>query len=209
MFGKLAAVAQALAAPARIEMLDLLTQGPRSVEQVAEATGLTVSNASQHLRLLLRHGVLANRRDGRHVTYALADEAVLSFYLALGRFAESHSDEARGAFEALYATRDPEPPVTPEHLVEIASSGGAVTLDVRPELEFRAAHLPGAINIPVAELPRRLAELPTRKEVIAYCRGRYCVYAYQALALIRPSGRRARRLAGGFAAWREKGLPLE
>jgi rhodanese-related sulfurtransferase len=208
MFGKLAAVAQALAAPARIEMLDLLTQGPRSVEQVADATGLTVSNASQHLRLLLRFGLLANQRDGRHVTYALADDAVLAFYLALGRFAESHSDEARGAFDTLYAARDPEPPVTPEQLAELTSRRNAVTLDVRPELEFRAAHLPGAINIPVAELPQRLGELPARKEIIAYCRGRYCVYAYQAVALIRPSGRRARRLAGGFAAWRAMGLPL-
>ena len=209
MFAHFAETAQALASPARVEIIDLLIQGERSVESVAGATPLSVANASHHLQRLHRAGLLRRRRAGKEVLYDIADEGVVALYRELGRFTDGHSADAQVTRADLYRTRDPEPPLSPEALLQRLTTDPPITLDVRPALEYAAGHLPGAISLPVDTLDRGLAELPTEGDFVTYCRGPQCVYAYQAVEQLRPTGRRARRLDGGFLEWRYLGLPIE
>jgi rhodanese-related sulfurtransferase/DNA-binding transcriptional ArsR family regulator len=209
MFAHFAATAQALASPARIEIIDLLIQGERSVESVAGATPLSVANASHHLQRLHRAGLLRRRRAGKEVLYDIADEGVVALYRELGRFTDRHSADAQITRTNLYSSRDPEPALSPEALLERLSTDPPIMLDVRPALEYVAGHLPGAISMPVELLATRHAELPAEGDVVTYCRGPQCVYAYQAIERLRPAGRRAIRLEGGFMEWRYRGLPIE
>ena len=208
MFGYLAETAGVLASPSRIELVDLLAQGERSVEDLSEASHLSVANASQHLQQLRRVGVVSRRRSGRHILYDLADERVLDLMAILREMSEANHAVAQRTIDHWYHARDPLAPVTRDELTERLRRRSVRLIDVRPEIEYRAAHIPGALSIPVIVLPERLDALPKRPEVVAYCRGPYCVMAYKAVEILRPAGYRARRLDGGFMEWRRAGLPL-
>ncbi len=209
MFAYMASMAGALSHPSRVEMLDLLAQGPRNVESIAAATCLSVSNASQHLRQLHRAGILTSARHGKQMYYALADDQVIELFRSLRSFTEKHSAEAEISLARLYQSRDPVTPVTRDELVHRLRTGSTLLLDVRPELEFVAGHIPGAVNIPVDRLAESLAGIPNDLEIVAYCRGPYCVFAYEAMEILRPAGRNARRLLGGFFEWRGARMPIE
>jgi len=208
MFGFLAETAGVLASPSRIELLDLLAQGERSVEELSEASHLSVANASLHLQQLRRTGIVSRRRKGKQILYDLADARVLDLMAILRGMAETNHAAAQEILRRAYGERDAVPPVTPEELVERLQRRSIRLIDVRPEIEYRAAHIPGARNIPIMALAERLEELPKRPEIVAYCRGPYCVMAYMAVEILRPVGYRARRLDGGFMEWRRAGLPL-
>ena len=208
MFGYLAESAGVLASPSRIELVDLLAQGERSVEELSEASRLSVANASQHLQQLRRAGLVSRRRKGRQILYDLADARVLDLMAILRGVAETNHAAAEQILKRAYLERDTLPPVTREELVERQQRRAVRLIDVRPEIEYRAAHIPGALNIPIMALPERLTELAKRPEIVAYCRGPYCVMAYKAVEILRPVGYRARRLDGGFMEWRRAGLPL-
>jgi rhodanese-related sulfurtransferase len=208
MFDYLAETAGVLASPSRIELVDLLAQGERSVEELSEASRLSVANASQHLQQLRRAGVVTRRRKGRQILYDLADERVLDLMAILRGMAEANHAAARRTVDHWYHARDPLAPVTRDELTERLRRRSVRLIDVRPEIEYRAAHIPGALSIPVVALPQRLEALPKRPEIVAYCRGPYCVMAYKAVEILRPAGYRARRLDGGFMEWRRAGLPL-
>jgi len=208
MFSYLAETAGVLASASRIELVDLLTQGERSVEELSEASHLSVANASQHLQLLRRAGVVSRRRKGRRILYALTDERVLDLMATLRRMAETNHVAAERVIKHAYLERDALAPVTREELIERLHRRSVTLIDVRPEIEYRAAHIPGAISVPVVTLPERFGGLRKRPQIVAYCRGPYCVMAYKAVEILRPNGYRARRLDGGFMEWRRAGLPL-
>jgi ArsR family transcriptional regulator len=209
VFAGLAELAKALSSANRIEIVELLGQGERSVEVVAERLGLSVANASQHLRLMQRCGVLTSRRDGKRVLYALSDPAVVELMTALGRLGERKTAEVRSVVGGYFRERDTLEPVSRAQLVERVKAGLVTVLDVRPEDEFQAGRVPHALNIPLRDLARRLSELPKDQEVVAYCRGPYCVLAFEAVALLRQHGFEVRRLEDGFPEWKAAGLPVE
>jgi rhodanese-related sulfurtransferase/DNA-binding HxlR family transcriptional regulator len=208
MFGYLAETAGVLASASRIELVDLLAQGERSVEELSEASHLSVANASQHLQQLRRAGIVSRRRRGRQILYELTDERVLDLMAILRGMAETNHAAAEHILKHSYQGRDRLAPVTREELIERLHKRSVTLIDVRPEIEYRAAHIPGAISVPVVRLPERLSGLPKRPQIVAYCRGPYCVMAYKAVEILRPVGYRARRLDGGFMEWRRAGLPL-
>lgn len=208
LYGRFAEVAKALAHGRRLEILELLAQGERSVESLAARAGLTIANASQHLRLMRVAGLLASRRDGKRILYRLGDPAVLDLTAALHRVAERNLAAVRELVGGYFHQRDALEPVSRKELARRLRDGLVTVLDVRPEDEFASGHLPRAINIPLRELTRRLREIPKRREVVAYCRGPYCVLAFEAVALLRARGFRVRRLEDGFPEWRAAGLPV-
>jgi len=208
VFAGLAELAKALASPPRIEIVEVLGQGERSVEGVAARAGLSVANASQHLRLMRDAGLLASRRDGKHVLYRLADAAVVDLMGALGRLGERRQAEVRAVMAGYFHERDAMEPVSRVELAERLEAGLVTVLDVRPPDEFDAGRLPSALNIPLRELANRLAELPDDQEIVAYCRGAYCVLAFEAVALLREHGFKVRRLEDGFPEWKAAGLPV-
>ncbi len=208
LYTQFAEVAKALGHGHRLEILELLAQGERSVEALAERAGLSVANASQHLRLMRRAGLLASRRDGKRIFYRLSDPAVLDLGAGLRRVAERNLAEVREVVAGYFHQRDALEPVSREELT-LRLKGGLVTvLDVRPEDEFAAGHLPQAVNIPLRDLPRRLRDLPKNRDVVAYCRGPYCVLAFEAAALLRKHGFKVRRLQDGYPEWKAAGLPV-
>jgi ArsR family transcriptional regulator len=209
LFAQIGAVAKALGHGHRLELLELLAQRERHVEALAGLCGLSVANASQHLQRLRRIGLVAAEKNGHQVVYRLADEAVLDLLGALRQIAVRHSAEARRVVDGYYRGRDTLEPVTRAALLARMDRGQAVVLDVRPPEEFAARHLPGAINIPLGDLEVRWPELPREQEIVAYCRGPYCVWAFEAVAALRGHGYRARRLEDGFPEWKHAGLAVE
>jgi rhodanese-related sulfurtransferase/DNA-binding transcriptional ArsR family regulator len=209
LFTQFAAVAKSLAHAHRLEILEQLAQGERSVEVIAERTGLSVANASQHLQQMRRAGIVAARREGKFVFYALADDAVLELMSGLRRIAERNIAEVERVIRSYFNDRDSMEPVSREELLQKSRAGVVTVLDVRPPDEFALGHLPAAMNIPLRELEARLAELDGAQEIIAYCRGPYCVLSYEAVAALRTKGFKARRLEDGFPEWRAAGLPVE
>ena len=208
LFTQFAAVAKSLAHAHRLEILEQLAQGERSVEVVAERTGLSVANTSQHLQQLRRGGIVAARREGKFMLYTLADEVVLDLISALRRIAERNLAEVERVIRSYFNERDSMEPLSREELLEKSRAGVVSVLDVRPPDEFALGHLPGAVNIPLRELEARLAELDGAQEVVAYCRGPYCVLSYEAVAALRARGFKARRLEDGLPEWRAAGLPI-
>lgn len=208
LYAQFAGVAKALGHPHRLEILELLAQGERSVEALAGRAGLSVANASQHLRLLRRTGLLASRRSGKQILYRLSDPAVLDLLSALHRVAERNLAEVREVVAGYFQERDALEPVSRRELARRIKDGRVTVLDVRPEDEFAAGHLPRALNIPLRELPRRLRDLPRGREIVAYCRGAYCVLAFEAAALLRRHGFTVRRLEDGYPEWKAAGLPV-
>ena len=209
LLAEFAAVARALGSEHRLDLLEHLAQGERSAELLAERTGIALASTSQHLQALRRAGLIASRRDGRHVFYRIADDGVLRLLASLRAVAERQVAEVERIVAGYFRNRDGLEPVSFGELVARMREGLVTVLDVRPEDEFAAGHIAGAVNIPVAHLRKRLARLPGNREVVAYCRGPWCVLAYDAVALLREQGRKARRLSGGFPEWRLAGLPVE
>ena len=209
VFSGLAEIAQALGHAHRLELLEHLGQGEWSVEELATRAGLTVANTSRHLQLLRRASLVEGRREGKRVFYHLAGEdAVIGLLLALSRVGERNSAEIARVMVTYFRARDELEPVSRDELLDRLRSGTATVLDVRPEDEFRHGHLPDALNIPMAQLERRLAELPADREIVAYCRGPWCVLSFEAVALLRLRGYQVRRLEDGFPEWKVAGLPI-
>jgi ArsR family transcriptional regulator len=209
IFEQFAVVAKALGHVNRLELLEHLAQGEGSVEALAERSGLTVGNASQHLHQLRRAGLVITRKAGKHVFYRLTDDEVVTLIASLRRIAERNLGEIERLVTGYFRARDDMEPVSRQELTERIRAGLVTVLDVRPQQEFAAGHLPGAINMPLEEMARRLSELPPDKDVVAYCRGPYCVLAYEAVAALRQSGLKARRLDDGYPEWKAAGLPVE
>lgn len=210
VFAGLAEIAQALGHAHRLELLEHLGQGERSVEALAARTGLTLANTSRHLQLLRRARLVQGRRDGKRVYYRLAGEdAVVDLLSALSHVGERSSAEIARVMVSYFRARDDLEAVSREELLDRLRSGVVTLLDVRPEDEFAHGHLPGALNVPLAELELRLAELPPDREIVAYCRGPWCVLSFEAVALLRRRGYRVRRLEDGFPEWKVAGLPVE
>jgi ArsR family transcriptional regulator len=210
LFAAVAAVARALGHEHRLLILERLAQGERPVETVAARCGLTVANASQHLQVLRRAGLVLSRRDGKHIHYRLSDDiSVVRLLTALRELAEGQLEEVERAAATYLDHLDTIEPVSREEMAARIREGTALALDVRPPDEFAFGHVPGARNIPVAELEARLAELPGGVEVVAYCRGPWCVLSFDAVALLRRHGLSARRLVDGLPEWRAAGLPVE
>ena len=208
ILAEFAGVARALGHAHRLELLEHLGQGERSVEALAGRVGLSLANASQHLQQLRRAGLVANRREGKFILYRLADEGVVGLLTALRQQAERNLAEVDRIRRGYFAERDSLEPVSRQELMQRVEAGLVTVLDVRPEDEFAHGHLPGAVNIPLGALQNRLAELDPDREVIAYCRGAYCVFAFEAVAALRAIGRPARRLVDGFPEWKAAGFPV-
>lgn len=208
LFDAFGGVAKAFASGRRAEIVDLLAQGPRSVEQVAEEIAQSVANTSHHLRLLASSGLVRTTKDGTKVIYRLASPAVLDLWRSLRSVAEKHVGEIDRLARDYLGDRDGLEPVPRTELVRRMKQADVVLVDVRPEVEFAAGHIAGARSVPIEELAKRLKELPKSKEIVAYCRGPYCVFADDAVRLLRKRGFRAKRLQDGFPEWREDGLPV-
>lgn len=209
LISALAEVAKAIAHPHRLELLEQLAQGERGVEAVAQRTGLSVANASQHLQQLRRAGLITAHREGKFVRYRLADDAVLDLLRVLGVVAGRNVAAVERLIHSYFNERDALEPVSREALLERSRMGLVTVLDVRPSDEYALGHLPGAINIPLAELEARLGEIDPAQEIVAYCRGPYCVLSYEAVAALRAHGFNIRRLEDGLPEWRAAGLPVE
>ena len=201
VFEQLAVVARALANAHRVELIELVAQGERSVEDLARLAGLTVTNASQHLHILRRAGLVLARRSGKQVLYRVAERDVVDLLMAVRHTAERGVAEIDKIVQSYFHARDSLEPVSHEDLADRLRDGVVTLIDVRPGEEFAAGHIPGAVNIPLDELPRRLGELPADRAVIAYCRGPYCVFAFEAVAALRAKGYDARRLVDGYPQW--------
>jgi ArsR family transcriptional regulator len=208
LFVEFAAVAKSLGHAHRLELLEQLAQGERSVDVLADRTGLSVANASQHLQHLRRAGLVANRRDGKFVHYRLTDDAVLEVLAGLRKVAERNVAEVERVVRGYFDERDSMEAVSREELLKRSRAGTVTILDVRPEDEFALGHLPGAVNIPLRALKARLSELDPTQEIVAYCRGPYCVLSYEAVAALRACGFKVRRLEDGLPEWRAAGLPV-
>jgi rhodanese-related sulfurtransferase/predicted transcriptional regulator len=208
-FTSLAEIAQALGHAHRLELLEHLGQGERSVELLSARTGLSFANTSRHLQRLRRARLVTARREGKHVHYRLSDDAVVHALSALQRLGERNVAEVQTVMASYFQARDAMQPVSRDTLLQTLRDGLVTLLDVRPEDEFAMGHLPGAVNIPLADLERRLAELPANQEIVAYCRGAYCVLSFEAVASLRTLGFKVRRLEDGYPEWKAAGLPVE
>ncbi len=203
---QLARLARALGATARVRILDLLAQTPRTVERIAADSGLSIANASQHLRVLREARLVEPARSGNYITYHLASPNVASLLVCLGKIAEQQLAELHAAREALAQRTADVERIDRKTLLRRVREGSAIVIDVRPADEYAAGHIAGALSFPLADLAARLAELPARREVVAYCRGPYCMLAVEAVRFLRRRGRKARRLEDGVAEWRSAGL---
>lgn len=209
IYEQFARIGKSLAAPKRLELLDLLCQGPRTVEALANQAGLSIANASQHLRVLRAARLVETEKKGLYVEYRLADEQVCALFLSLRQLAESRLAEVEQVTNEYLASRESMEPVEADELLRRAQRGEVTVLDVRPEEEFRAGHLGGALSVPVGQLKERLKELPRSREIVAYCRGPYCVMALEAVETLRAAGFVAHRLEHGVADFRARGVALE
>ncbi|MCP3054260.1 ArsR/SmtB family transcription factor [Aurantimonas marianensis] len=209
LYAEFAVVAKALGSSHRLEMLEHLAQGERSVDGLAARVRLPLANVSHHLQQMKRAGLVAARRDGKFVRYRLADDAVLDLMAALSRLGTRTLAEVAQIRRSYFDARDTLEPVTRGELMARASDGRVTVLDVRPADEFASGHLPGAINVPAGELEARLGELDPGHEIVAYCRGPWCVFSFEVVAALRSRGLVAHRLEDGYPEWRAAGLPVE
>ena len=207
LYEAFAASGKALSSGKRLELLDVLAQGERTVDALAKATGLNLTTASAHLQTLKQAGFVATRRDGARIFYRLAGDDVAQLFALLRKVAEQHQAAVPAARSA-YLGRDGAPEITQDELRLRAEAGGLLLLDVRPLEEYLAGHIPGAVSIPVDELANRINEVPEDTDVIVYCRGEYCIFAYDAVRLLTDRGRPAIRLNDGMLEWRLAGLPV-
>jgi rhodanese-related sulfurtransferase len=208
LFAEFAAVGKVLGNPKRLDLLDLLSQGPRSVEDLATAAWVGMSTCSAHLQTLREAGLIESRREGKRVYYSLAGDDVAGLWDNLRRVAQTHRPHTELARRAYLGPEDTDA-VDSDELLRRLEAGDVVVLDVRPGPEYAGGHLPGAIHIPLEELSDRLAELPRNREIVAYCRGHYCVLAHDAVRLLNAKGLTARRATDGVLEWRLAGRPIE
>ncbi len=208
LYEQFARMSKALANPHRLELLDVLAQGERTVEVLAEETGMSIANASQHLQILRAARLVETRRAGVSIYYRLASESVSQLWLSLRHVGEQHLAEVDQLVTTFLQDRAALHPVTVDELREAVQDERVILLDVRPRAEYQAGHLPQARSIPITELEARLGELPQNREIVAYCRGPYCVFADEAVTLLRVHGYQARRLEEGVPEWRRLGLPV-
>jgi rhodanese-related sulfurtransferase len=208
IFEQFARIGKAISNPSRLELLDLLCQGPRTVEVLAKEASLGFANTSQHLKALKAARLVETEKSGLFVTYRLADEQVCQFFRSLRNLAETRLTEVREITREFLANRQGLEPVDRDALLTKVREGAVTVLDVRPAEEYRAGHIPGALSIPLKELERRLSDLPRDREVVAYCRGPYCVLAVEAVEILRSRGFSAFRLEENVQDWREEGLPV-
>jgi len=209
IYSEFAALAKAIGHQHRLELLELVAQGERSVERLAECASLSVANVSQHLQHLRRAGLVTSRRQAKFVLYSLADEGILTLLAVLRSVAERNRGEVDRLLRGYFHERDGLEPISRAELLRRIKDKTVIVLDVRPEDEFALGHVPGARNIPVNALKRQLSKLDRDTEVVAYCRGPYCVMSFEAVALLRKRGFKARRLEDGLPEWKAAGLPVE
>lgn len=205
---QLARVARSLANPNRLELLEALSQGEKSVDALAQATGMSVANTSHHLQILRDSGLAGSRREGLQVIYRLSDDQIPTLMRNIGKIAERHMAEVDRIVREHFVARDALTPVGRDELMARVNEGAAMVIDVRPADEYDAGHIPGAINIPLDELPRRLETLPRDQEIVAYCRGPYCMLAVEAVERLHEAGYQARRLEDGFPEWKADRRPV-
>jgi rhodanese-related sulfurtransferase len=208
LFGEFARIGKALGSPHRLHLIELLAQGGRTVEQLAEETGFPVANASQHLQVLRAARLVSSRREGLYVTYTLADPQVFRVWQAVRDLGQARLAEVDRLVAEFLGRRGDMDAVSAAELRRRLRDGNVIVLDVRPRAEYEAGHIAGARSIPIAELEKCLSDLPPDGEVVAYCRGPYCVFADEAVAALRAKGFRALRLADGFPDWRSRGFPV-
>jgi rhodanese-related sulfurtransferase/DNA-binding transcriptional ArsR family regulator len=208
LFEQFARIGKALSSARRLEMLDFLAQAERSVEALARMTGLSVANTSQHLQQLRQAGLVAARKEGLYVFYRLAGDGIVRLLASLRSVGQEHLAEVDKLVTLYLDSKDSLEAVPAKELMQRAKKGLVTVLDVRPPEEYAAGHIRGAINMPVAELKRRLNEIPRGREIVAYCRGPYCLMAFEAVVELRNRGRKARRLEDGFPEWKSAGLPV-
>ncbi len=209
LYSQIARIGKAACHGHRLELLEYLAQGERTVEALAKLTGLSVANASQHLRVMRHSGLVTARKEGLYVYYSLANDEVIRLLASMRKLAESQLAEVDQLVRSYLTVKDQLEPLPRSELLERVRAGLATVVDVRPPEEFAAGHVPGAVNIPLKDLEQRLKELPREQEIVAYCRGPHCVLAFDAVAQLRAQGFQARRLEDGFPEWREAGLPVE
>jgi len=209
LYGQFARIGHALASPKRIELLDLLGQGEKTVEALAEHVATPIKNTSAHLRVLRQARLVETRRDGTYVYYRLADDDVFRLLRTLETLGHSRLADIQQVVQSYLDGPDELEPVTFKELQRLMREAEVTVVDVRPAAEYQAGHIPGALSVPVGDLKRRLRELSKRREIIAYCRGRYCVYSLDAVTVLRKHGYRARRAHDGLPDWRAAGLPIE
>jgi rhodanese-related sulfurtransferase/predicted transcriptional regulator len=209
LFEQFARVGKALSSGVRLEILELLAQSERSVEDLAKVLGQSIANVSQHLQQLRQIGLVLTRREGQFVFYRIANDDIIQMIILIEKVAQNNIANINMMISEYISKKDSLEPVSAEELLEQARLGLVTVLDVRPLLEYSSGHLPNAVNVPLEDLEKRLAEFPKDKEVVAYCRGPYCMIAFEAVAKLREKGLRARRLKDGFPAWRLSGLPVE
>ncbi|MBF0368308.1 MAG: metalloregulator ArsR/SmtB family transcription factor [Magnetococcales bacterium] len=208
LFNQFARVGKALSSAPRLEILEFLAQGERSVDALAKVSHLTVANTSRHLQVLSQAGLVSGRKAGRHAFYTLADESVVDLMTALRTMAERQLAEVDRLVRDYLSVRDNLEPIPRTELMRRLREGSVTVLDVRPPEEYQAGHLPEAHNIPLKQLEAQLENLPKEHEVVAYCRGPYCILAFEAVARLREKGFKARRLEDGLPEWKRAGLPL-
>ena len=209
IYDQFARIGKAVSSPKRLELLDLLCQGPRTVEALAQEARLSVGNTSRHLQLLRGAGLIEGEKQGLFVTYRISDDAVCDFFRDLRSLAEKRLSDIKWIAQRFLEGREGLEPVDRMELLERVRNQGVVVIDVRPSEEFRAGHIPGALSIPLKELEARLSDLPREQEIVAYCRGPYCVLAIQAVETLRAKGYRAVRLEDGVLDWRARGYAVE
>lgn len=209
IFEQFAKIAQAFAAPKRLEIIDILAQGERDVDTLAKLTAMSVANTSRHLQILKAARLVAARREGVRIYYRLADDEVVRTWINLQTLAEKRTAEIREIARQFFEARDSMEPISKDELLQRLQDDRVVVLDVRPPEEYQSGHIPGAVSMPLGELKTRLDEIPKDREIIAYCRGPYCVLSAEAMKVLRKAGFRAARLREGLPQWREAGLPVE
>jgi rhodanese-related sulfurtransferase len=209
LYSELTRIAKGLSSPSRLELIEILAQGERTVEALARAAAIPLANASHHLQVLRESRLVEARKEGLYVHYRLAGPDVLELTRMLRSVGEERLADVDRIIKTYLVSRDELEPVGRHELLKRAEEGTAIVLDVRPPEEYQAGHIPGAISVPIEQLEARLADLPRNKEIVAYCRGPYCLMSFEAVKLLRAHGRRARRLEEGFPEWRANGLPVE
>jgi rhodanese-related sulfurtransferase len=208
-YGQLARMGKAVAAPRRLELVDLLAQAPRTVDTLAQLSGMSIANTSQHLQVLRAAGLVEASKDGLFVTYRLASDSVAGFFLRLRNLAEERLVELEGVKQRFFGSLEDVDIISGKQLLARLRRGQVIVLDVRPLAEYAAGHLKGALSMPHDEVKRRFQELPKNRRVVAYCRGPYCVYAAEAVRVLRARGLDAVRIEDGVPEWRALGLPIE
>ena len=209
IFEQFAKVAQAFSAPKRLEIIDILAQGERDVDSLSRQVSMTIANTSRHLQILKQTRLVESRREGVRIFYRLADDDVAQCWINMQSLAEKRSSEIREVTRMFFEERDTMEPITKNELLNLIQNNEVTVLDVRPAVEYKNEHISGALSIPLSELNKRINEIPKSRNVIAYCRGKYCVLSAEAMSILKSAGIKAIRLKDGFPEWKQAGLPVE